>query len=187
MRELNHKLQEKTRNLHGGNLTNTTTSTTLSPGPGATTVTPPPYAAASVGGVVLNSVHNQFRDIAAGVPATTVRSSHPHWEGSPIKHPEMKVNENNKSTIAVELHSPTSSGASQEQPDAGQLISIGEVTPADMDGEIIPTSQVVVLDHDAQCVLSGVDGSRKVSNTDGSLSPTNIVTQRITSANKVKI
>ena len=36
---------------------------------------------------------------------------HPPRQGSPIKHPEMKVE--NKSTTAVEFHGPSSSGASQ--------------------------------------------------------------------------
>ena len=175
MKELNHKLQEKTQNLHTGN--STTTSTTLSTGPGTNTTTTP--AAAAAEGCVFNSIHHA-KDLS------TVNSIHPHWEGSPIKHPEMKVE--NKSTIAVELHSPTSSGASQDQTEPVQLIQLKEDAPAEIDGQVIPTSEVVVLDPDAQCVLSGVERNRKNSNNEGGVSPTiSLVKQRMISSNKMKI
>ena len=54
----------------------------------------------------------------------------------------------------MEQHSSTSSGASQEQPDPGQLMQIKMYTPAVIDGEVIGTSQVIVLDPDAKCLVS---------------------------------
>ena len=109
VREPNYKLQVE-ENLHACNLT--TTSTTLLTGPSTNVTTSP---AADDAGWVFHNVHH-VRDLSA------VDSIHPNWQGSPIKHPKMKVEK--KSTTAVEFHGPSSSGASQEQPDPGQLIQL---------------------------------------------------------------
>ena len=54
----------------------------------------------------------------------------------------------------MKLQSSASSGASQEQPDPGQLIQLKKDSPAVIDGEVIGTSQAIVLDPDAQCLVS---------------------------------
>ena len=101
----------------------------------------------------------------------------------------MKVK--NKWTIAVDPHSPTSSGASQEQPDPGQFIQLREDTSAETDGQAFPASQVVVLDPDAQCVLSevsGVERRRNIFNNEGGASLTiSLGKWRKASSNQLKI
>ena len=42
----------------------------------------------------------------------------------------------------------------------GHLIQLKKLTPAVIDGQVIPTSQTLLLDTDAQCVLSGVERSK---------------------------
>ena len=54
----------------------------------------------------------------------------------------------------MELHSSTSSGASQEQPDPGELIQLKKDTPAVIYGEVIETSKAIVIDPDSQCLVS---------------------------------
>ena len=87
----------------------------------------------------------------------------------------------NKSTISVELHSPTSSGAYQEQPDLGQLIQLKKLTLAVIDEEAIRTSQTVLLDIDDQCILSGTERTITNFSNEGG------VKQRMVSSNKTKI
>ena len=45
----------------------------------------------------------------------------------------------------------------------GHLIQLKKLTPAVIDGQVIPTSQTLLLDTDAQCVLSGIDRSNQIS------------------------
>ena len=54
----------------------------------------------------------------------------------------------------MKLQSSASSGASQEQLDPGQLIQLKKDSPAVIDGEVIGTSQAIVLDPDAECLVS---------------------------------
>ena len=81
----------------------------------------------------------------------------------------------------MELHCPISSVASREQQDLGQPIQLKEDAPTVSDGETNQTSQVVVLDPDAQCVLSGIE--RNLTNFNNET----VVKQRIMSINKRKI
>ena len=81
----------------------------------------------------------------------------------------------------MELHCPISSVASQEQQDLGQPIQLKEDAPTVSDGEANQTSQVVVLDPDAQCVLAGIE--RNLTNFNNET----VVKQRIMSVNKKKI
>ena len=85
------------------------------------------------------------------------------------------------SFIVVDLNSSTSSRASQEQPDPGQLIQLKKDTPAVIDGEVIGTSQAIVLVPDARCLVSGTE--RNITNLNNEES----VKQRMVSSSKTKI
>ena len=83
--------------------------------------------------------------------------------------------------IAVELHSSTSSGASQEQPDPAQFSRLRKDTPAVIDGEVIGTGQAIVLVPDARCLVSGTERNITSFNNEES------VKQRMVSSSKTKI
>ncbi|GFS03758.1 metabotropic gamma-aminobutyric acid receptor [Elysia marginata] len=184
MRELNHKLQEKTKNLRGTtSIPTPTTAVSISTGPVTTTTATRMHAVAAAAATTeggSGGTDSIFSSAHQTQNLSTVNIAHPHWEGSPIKHPELNA-VGNKSMIAVELHSPTSSGASQEHPPSlpAQLTNSGEANPVLTDGE---TNGVAVLDPEEQCFVPEEEIDRKGFIRDGDLSPTSPLKHRVISA-----